>query len=109
MHPSISDFPSGHFYNATIQNGTVDVTGEAHVKLNPPKSSQLRPSSIGRATSVVFLDHKGPEKVQDRSRVNYNEAHIICSIIEDLLLNNEVSAFQVKDIRSRLTIHLIRI
>ncbi|KAL4246864.1 DNA2/NAM7-like helicase [Abortiporus biennis] len=39
--------------------------------------------------SVIFLDHCGFESLKDRSRVNVNEAHIVCSVVEDLLLNNE--------------------
>lgn len=88
MHPSISEFPSGQFYDHAIRNGTIaDID-----RLRPPNSSRLEANATtGRVPSVVFLDHKGREAVQDRSRVNYNEGDIICGIVEDLLLQNEVS------------------
>ena len=47
--------------------------------------------AIHHRPSVVFLDHVGSESKKDRSRVNWNEAHIVCSLVEDLLLRNPVS------------------
>jgi superfamily I DNA and/or RNA helicase len=41
--------------------------------------------------SVIFLDHEGAETTKDRSRVNHAEAHIVASVVVDLLLNNPVS------------------
>ncbi|KAJ2915118.1 hypothetical protein MD484_g5315, partial [Candolleomyces efflorescens] len=38
--------------------------------------------------SVIFLDHDGAETTKDRSRVNHAEAHIVASVVVDLLLNN---------------------
>ncbi|KAJ2935326.1 hypothetical protein H1R20_g1768, partial [Candolleomyces eurysporus] len=38
--------------------------------------------------SVIFLDHEGAETTKDRSRVNHAEAHIVASVVVDLLLNN---------------------
>jgi superfamily I DNA and/or RNA helicase len=112
MHPAISRFPSSEFYNFTLQDGSACAT------LLPPYSALLNElatdpqpdaaldedGNIITATdaitlptvrpcpSVVFLDHAGSESTKDRSRVNWNEAYIVCSVIEDLLLNNEVSA-----------------
>jgi len=71
-------------------DGTVDATGNVSSSLTPPKSSHLEINpKTGRYPSVVFLDHAGSESQKDRSRVNWNEAHIVCSIVEDLLLHNE--------------------
>jgi len=38
---------------------------------------------------MIFLNHGGSESMKDRSKINWNEAYIVCSIVEDLLLNNE--------------------
>jgi len=93
MHPSISRFPSLEFYNFSLQDGTVDAAGNIHPMLLPPLSNHLEQNaSTGHRPSVVFIDHAGSETSKDRSRVNWNEAHIVCSIVEDLLLQNEVSA-----------------
>ncbi|KAI6013193.1 P-loop containing nucleoside triphosphate hydrolase protein [Pisolithus microcarpus] len=90
MHPTISHFPSLEFYNMSLQDGTVDAAGNVSPDLHPPLSSHLEvDTSTGRRPSVVFLDHGGSEMAKDRSRVNWNEAHIVCSVIEDLLLRNE--------------------
>lgn len=90
MHPTISHFPSLEFYNMSLQDGTVDAAGNVSPDLDPPLSSHLEVDTLtGRRPSVVFLDHGGSEMAKDRSRVNWNEAHIVCSIIEDLLLRNE--------------------
>lgn len=92
MHPSISRFPSLEFYDFSLQDGTVDSAGNIHPMLLPPLSSHLEQNALtGHRPSVVFIDHAGSETSKDRSRVNWNEAHIVCSIIEDLLLQNEVS------------------
>ncbi|KIJ60439.1 hypothetical protein HYDPIDRAFT_98653 [Hydnomerulius pinastri MD-312] len=90
MHPSISRFPSLEFYNLSLQDGTVDAAGKVFPKLLPPLSSHLLEDTLtGHRPSMVFLDHGGSETAKDRSRVNWNEAHIVCSIVEDLLLQNE--------------------
>ncbi|KAG1736198.1 P-loop containing nucleoside triphosphate hydrolase protein [Suillus lakei] len=90
MHPSISRFPSLEFYDFALQDGTVDSAGNIHPMLLPPLSSHLEQNVLtGHRPSVVFIDHGGAETSKDRSRVNWNEAHIVCSIVEDLLLQNE--------------------
>ncbi|KAG2076441.1 P-loop containing nucleoside triphosphate hydrolase protein [Suillus decipiens] len=90
MHPSISRFPSLEFYDLALQDGTVDSAGNIHPMLLPPLSSHLEEDVLtGHRPSVVFIDHGGAETFRDRSRVNWNEAHIVCSIVEDLLLQNE--------------------
>ncbi|KAG2035496.1 P-loop containing nucleoside triphosphate hydrolase protein [Suillus americanus] len=90
MHPSISRFPSLEFYDFALQDGTVDTAGNIHPMLLPPLSSHLEQNVLtGHRPSVVFIDHGGAETLKDRSRVNWNEAHIVCSIVEDLLLQNE--------------------
>lgn len=89
MHPAISRFPSHEFYNRALLDGTVDVFGNAIPRLSPPDSHYLRPHvETGASPSIVFLDHAGDESVKDRSRVNRNEAYIVASVVEDLLLNN---------------------
>ncbi|EGO20355.1 hypothetical protein SERLADRAFT_477852 [Serpula lacrymans var. lacrymans S7.9] len=90
MHPTISHFPSLEFYNFSLQNGTVDASGNTTPSLLPPLSSHLEVNlETGNRPSVVFLDHTGSESARDRSRVNWNEANIVCSVVEDLLLQNE--------------------
>ncbi|TFY81080.1 hypothetical protein EWM64_g2933 [Hericium alpestre] len=92
MHPAISRFPSSEFYNFCLQDGTVDASGNVPSHLHPPSSTHLLADPrTGHVPSVVFLDHGGAESFKDRSRVNWTEAHIVCSIIEDLLLSNEAS------------------
>ena len=91
MHPTISRFPSGEFYDNMLRDGTVDAQGNVSSRLLPPESTVFPPLLEGPLRpSVVFLDHVGAESMKDRSRVNWNEAHIVCSLVEDLLLNNEV-------------------
>jgi superfamily I DNA and/or RNA helicase len=91
MHPSISRFPSSEFYNFSLHDGTVDAAGNILSRLMPPTSSHLQVDAVtGNRPSVVFLDHAGAETMKDRSRVNHNEANIVCSVVEDLLLQNEV-------------------
>ena len=91
MHPTISHFPSAEFYDFSIKDGTVDQFGNVSTRLLPPSSSL---PETGRAKShrpsVVFLDHSGEESMKDRSRVNVNEAHIVCGVVEDLLIHNPV-------------------
>lgn len=92
MHPDISKFPSAEFYNFSLQDGTVDGQGNISSLLMPPNSSHLTPNPVtGNKPSVIFLNHAGSESKKDRSRVNWNEAYIVCSVVEDLLLHNEVS------------------
>jgi superfamily I DNA and/or RNA helicase len=92
MHPAISRFPASEFYNYSLRDGTVDKAGNVSPLLLPPRASSLQdgPGLIPRAPPVVFLDHAGAESFKDRSSVNHNEARIVCSLVEDLLLNNEV-------------------
>jgi superfamily I DNA and/or RNA helicase len=94
MHPSLARFPSGEFYNDLLLDGVADAGGDVPARLAPPASrllpAGLAPSDKSGRPSVVFLDHGGNESRSDRSRVNWNEAHIVCSIIEDLLIHNEV-------------------
>ncbi|TFK20432.1 P-loop containing nucleoside triphosphate hydrolase protein [Coprinopsis marcescibilis] len=86
MHPAISKFPSDEFYLGTLRDGTVDAMGKVREGLGPPVSEWLQqPES---KPSVVFLDHAGNETMKDRSRVNHTEAHIIASVVVDLLLCN---------------------
>ncbi|KAG1852645.1 P-loop containing nucleoside triphosphate hydrolase protein [Suillus tomentosus] len=80
----------GEFYDFALQDGTVDSAGNIHPMLLPPLSSHLEQDVLtGHRPSVVFIDHGGAETSKDRSTVNWNEAHIVCSIVEDLLLQNE--------------------
>lgn len=91
MHPDISRFPSAEFYNLSLSDGTIDSTGNVVPFLDPPISSHFTTNpATGNRPSLIFLDHAGSESIKDRSRVNWNEAHIVCSIVEDLLLHNEV-------------------
>ena len=91
MHPTISRFPSDEFYNNMLKDGTLDLVGNVPARLLPPESTVFPPVTESPSRpSVVFLDHVGAESMKDRSRVNRNEAHIVCSLVEDLLLNNEV-------------------
>jgi superfamily I DNA and/or RNA helicase len=98
MHPSISLFPSREFYDTAVRDGTIDERGSISPRLTPPLSAFIneptRTHDLDEGMlkpSVVFVDHVGDESVKDRSRVNYNEANIVCSIVEDLLLRNPVS------------------
>jgi superfamily I DNA and/or RNA helicase len=94
MHPDISRFPSAEFYNFSLSDGTVDSAGNVVSILDPPISSHLTANpATGNRPSLIFLDHAGSESAKDRSRVNWNEAHIVCSVVEDLLLHNKVCLF----------------
>ena len=96
MHPTISRFPSDEFYNSSLKDGTVDIAGTVSPTLLPPDSIAY-PQNLEKHArpSVIFLDHIGAESMKDRSRVNWNEAHIVCSLVEDLLLSNEVRSADV--------------
>ncbi|PSS22633.1 hypothetical protein PHLCEN_2v3060 [Hermanssonia centrifuga] len=97
MHPTISQFPSQEFYNYSLRDGTVDAHGNVPSRLLPPESTVFpETTEPTKRPSVIFLDHVGAESMKDRSRVNWNEAHIVCSLVEDLLKNNE--HMQGKDI-----------
>ncbi|KAF9526041.1 P-loop containing nucleoside triphosphate hydrolase protein [Crepidotus variabilis] len=94
MHPEISHFPALEFYDLALMDGTVDAGGNALAGLEPPESKHL---SLPRRTqksdkktrpSVIFLDHGGNESMKGRSRVNVTEAHLVASVVEDLLLAN---------------------
>lgn len=93
MHPAISRFPAEEFYNNKLQDGIVDLNGHVRSELRPPASMYLKPKTIGDQEpflpSLVFLDHDGSESKWERSTLNWDEAHIVCSIVEDLLLQNE--------------------
>ncbi|KIY47635.1 P-loop containing nucleoside triphosphate hydrolase protein [Fistulina hepatica ATCC 64428] len=102
MHPTISQFPSSEFYNFELRDGTVDAAGRVHPHLVPPSSLYIShlatsagdivggtlPSSDANPPSVIFINHSGLESSRDRSRVNYSEANIVASLVEDLLLKN---------------------
>ncbi|KIP09412.1 hypothetical protein PHLGIDRAFT_22921 [Phlebiopsis gigantea 11061_1 CR5-6] len=97
MHPAISRFPAAEFYGTALRDGTVDAAGNVAAALSPPHSMVFPelarmgaggPEGAERRPSVVFLDHLGSESVKDRSRVNWAEARIVCSLVEDLLLRN---------------------
>ncbi|KAF7970397.1 hypothetical protein HWV62_24191 [Athelia sp. TMB] len=88
MHPAISRFPSSEFYHHSLHDGTIDAAGNIPARLLPPSSSSLEADAQGHRPSVVFLDHASAESMKDRSRVNHNEGSIVCSIVEDLLLQN---------------------
>lgn len=95
MHPSISKFPSKEFYNTRLLDGTVDRDGHISATLLPPKSTHLTKDAVtGHFPSAIFLDHGGLESRRNRSLVNHNEGAIVCSIVEDLLLNNPVSGIR---------------
>jgi len=91
MHPSISQFPSLEFYDLELQDGTVDASGNVLPGLEPPRSKHLIHNATKKhSPSVIFLDHTGNESFKGRSRVNVTEAHIVASVVEDLLLSNPV-------------------
>lgn len=109
MHPAISHFPSLEFYNSSLLDGTADMSGYVLPRLMPPSVSpallplNLRTSDMdsremiedgevqtSARPPVIFLDHSGNESTKAKSRVNWNEAHIVASVVEDLLLNNDV-------------------
>lgn len=90
MHPDISHFPSHEFYNLALQDGTVDELGNALPGLEPPISTHLNVDNKIMRPSVVFVDHSGNESMKGRSRVNVTEAHLVASVVEDLLLVNTV-------------------
>jgi superfamily I DNA and/or RNA helicase len=107
MHPTISRFPSSEFYNYTLLDGTVNEAGNVLPGLSPPVCSHLPVDpKTGERPSLVFVHHEGPESLKDRSRVNWMEAYIVCSIVEELLLNNPVSALDISfPSISYLTVH----
>lgn len=109
MHPAISHFPSLEFYNSSLLDGTADTFGYVLPRLMPPSVSPvLLPPGVLASVSdskdivedgevrtsarppVIFLDHSGNESMKTKSRVNWDEAHIVASVVEDLLLNNDV-------------------
>src|SRR5882757_8317606 len=94
MHPAICRFPAQEFYDSALVNGTEDLLGNISPGLDPPKSKHLINNSVtGTRPSVVFIDHTGNESMKGRSRVNVMEGHLVASVVEDLLLNNEVGCF----------------
>ncbi|KAJ3862668.1 P-loop containing nucleoside triphosphate hydrolase protein [Lentinula novae-zelandiae] len=91
MHPAISHFPSLEFYNSSLLDGTADTFGYVLPRLMPPSVSPvlLPPVRTSARPPVIFLDHSGNESMKTKSRVNWDEAHIVASVVEDLLLNND--------------------
>ncbi|KIK55179.1 hypothetical protein GYMLUDRAFT_176062 [Collybiopsis luxurians FD-317 M1] len=91
MHPAISHFPSLEFYNNALLDGTADISGHVLPRLMPPSVSPALLPLIRTSSRppVIFLDHSGNESIKSKSRVNLNEAHIVASVVEDLLLNND--------------------
>lgn len=99
MHPSLSRFPSSEFYNYALFDGTVNGQGQVSSTLLPPTSRHLEVNpKTGHRPSLIFLDHAGSEEMKDRSRVNRNEARIVCAVIEDLLMHNPVSQTKQKEV-----------
>ena len=93
MHPSISHFPSHEFYDRALLDGVFDKAGNVPDRLLPPTSQHLTPTGeTGNRPSVVFMDHRGPESMSGRSRVNWTDAIIVCSVVNDLFLSNPVRA-----------------
>ncbi|THH07595.1 hypothetical protein EW145_g3266 [Phellinidium pouzarii] len=89
MHPNISAFPSSEFYDLMLLDGTVNA-GQVMPTLMPLSSSHLVANpETGHRPSVIFIDHEGPEATKSKSRVNWTEGYIICSIVEDLLRQNK--------------------
>lgn len=76
----------------------MDKDGNVVVGLEPPMSlTHLLQDGVRNGEgeprsrpSVIFLDHFGYETMSGRSRVNQNEAQIVVSLVEDLLLQNPV-------------------
>lgn len=94
MHPNISKFPSAEFYDLMLLDGTVCRSGQVLPALLPPSSAHLPADpTTGHRPSLVFIDHEGPEEIRSKSRVNYMEAYIVLSIVEDLLRQNQVGCF----------------
>lgn len=91
MHPNISEFPSKEFYGKLLLDGTVRAGGVVPSLLPPSSTHLIEHPETGRRPSVIFIDHQGPEALKSRSRVNWTEGYIICSIVEDLLRLNPVS------------------
>ena len=97
MHPAISRFPAREFYDSALIDGTMDLLGNISPGLDPPDSKHLINNSVtGNRPSVVFIDHTGNESMKGRSHVNVMEGHIVASVVEDLLLNNEVGYFSIR-------------
>jgi superfamily I DNA and/or RNA helicase len=96
MHPAISRFPAQEFYDSTLIDGTIDLLGNISPGLNPPDSKHLINNSVTGRPSLVFIDHTGNESMKGRSIVNVMEGHIVASVVEDLLLNNEVGYFLIR-------------
>jgi superfamily I DNA and/or RNA helicase len=93
MHPDIAQFPASEFYDLALHNGTVDAFGNALPGLEPPRSTHLNVQNRISKPSVIFVDHGGNESMKGRSRVNVTEAHLVASLVEDLLLVNKVTRF----------------
>lgn len=100
MHPDISRFPASEFYDYALLDGTVNSSGHVSSSLIPPVCSHLALNPLtGNRPSVMFLDHQGPESTKDRSRVNWTEGYIVCSIVEELLLHNAVCGQRIDSVR----------
>lgn len=89
MHPSISQFVSTEFYDGLLQDGTVDRHGNPHLRFSAPISSYSE--RIG-GLNILFLDHDSRETKRGGSWYNSPEATLVLQYVEDLLLQNPVSA-----------------
>ncbi|CAK9780747.1 unnamed protein product [Cutaneotrichosporon oleaginosum] len=88
MHPSISAFSAGAFYDGALRDGTRLPDGRVRPGLEPPTTAFLLPDKNGETMNVTFLNHDFPESPQNRSIANHHEAGRICDIVADLLHNN---------------------
>lgn len=90
MHPNISEFPSSEFYGSELFDGTVNADGHTLPSLAPPICRYIATNPISHIRPVTFIDHRGPEHQNSRSKANRLEAYIVCCIVEELLLHNPV-------------------
>ncbi|GMK53615.1 hypothetical protein CspeluHIS016_0102010 [Cutaneotrichosporon spelunceum] len=88
MHPSISAFSAGAFYDGALRDGTRLSDGCVRPGLEPPATAFLLPNERGETMNMTFLNHDFPESPQNRSIANHHEAGRICDIVADLLHNN---------------------
>ncbi|BEI82979.1 hypothetical protein CcaverHIS002_0308470 [Cutaneotrichosporon cavernicola] len=88
MHPSISAFSAGAFYDGALRDGTRLPDGRLRPGLEPPVTAFLLPNERGETMNMTFLNHDFPESPQNRSIANHHEAGRVCDIVADLLHNN---------------------
>lgn len=91
MHPQISSFPNEAFYSAQLKDGTRLRDGTVKKGLEPPDTAFLLKNAQGERQNVTFVDIGSPETPQNLSLANEGEAAMVCDIVMDLLLENEVS------------------